>query len=661
VLETTVVAEVCVAPPLRVPTELLAALAAEAAGAGVVTNSTTAAREVLADLAAVPGGMAAQDGGLGLNRLISMGTEAMGGGVGGGIFVQSGNLRLINCTFAKNASLGGAGGIFRQYLNYQYATDPASNGTEGQGIGGAIYNYAGVVNLLNTVVSGSNATSASPDLAGPFTSSGFNLIGNNQGVSGLSILDFQNVAANLGPLQDNGGSTLTCALLQGSPAIGAGTANGAPLIDQRGVPRPPNHVDIGAFQLATLITPAVAWSNPADIVYPRPLGAAQLIATVGVEGTLRYSPPAGTVLSAGANQLLTVVFTPTDLSKYTAATNNVTINVLKANQTITFDPIGNHPIGDPPILLSASTSSGLPVSFSLISGPAKLTGNLLTLGSTSGLVTVRASQAGDANHNPAPSVDQAFVLGTFPLPVISVQPSDQNVNAGDRVTFNVDASNGPLQYQWHFDGKAIQSEVASTLVLARVKATQAGPYDVIVSNPSGSVTSRVAVLTVNIPAGSPVIVSQPQDQNVRVGEATTFSVVAAGAHPFSFQWYQGPSGDTSRLIAGATNASYLALNLTTNTVLWVNVENSYGTADSEAAVVTMFPANAARLKLQMIAGQASLTIDGILGTTYRIEYSTDLGANTWTNLLDLTLPISPFTFFDSSSLTRERFYRAVTP
>ncbi len=89
-----------------------------------------------------------------------------------------------------------------------------------------------------------------PDLCGIFVTSGFNLIGNNQGATNLSFFDFQNVPANLGPLQDNGGSTLTCAPLQGSLAIGYGTGAGAPRTDQRGVPRPQGaDVDIGAVEV----------------------------------------------------------------------------------------------------------------------------------------------------------------------------------------------------------------------------------------------------------------------------------------------------------------------------------------------------------------------------------------------------------------------------
>jgi hypothetical protein len=53
----------------------------------------------------------------------------------------------------------------------------------------------------------------------------------------------------LGPLQDNGGSTVTHALLPGSPAIDAGDPTRCRGTDQRGVPRPQGaECDIGAFE-----------------------------------------------------------------------------------------------------------------------------------------------------------------------------------------------------------------------------------------------------------------------------------------------------------------------------------------------------------------------------------------------------------------------------
>jgi hypothetical protein len=102
------------------------------------------------------------------------------------------------------------------------------------------------------MVAGNAATDSSPDLRGSYVSSGFNLIGSSQGATGLSINDFQDVPANLGPLQDNGGNSLTCVPLQGSLAIGYGTIAGAPSTDQRGVPRPrTGAVDMGAVQTVT--------------------------------------------------------------------------------------------------------------------------------------------------------------------------------------------------------------------------------------------------------------------------------------------------------------------------------------------------------------------------------------------------------------------------
>jgi hypothetical protein len=207
---------------------------------------------------------------------------------------------------------------------------------------------------------------------------------------------------------------------------------------------------------------------------------------------------------------------------------------------------------------------------------------------------------------------------------------------------------------------AVSGEVNASLVLSRVKATQAGSYDVIVSNASGSVTSQVAALTINIPAGSPAITVQPAWQIVRASESASLSVGASGATPLSYQWYKGMSGDTNGLIAGATNSNYLVINPTATTSFWVNVQNVYGTTDSDTATVIVCPSNAAKLKLQMIGGQVGISIDGTVRTTYRIEYSTNLVTGNWSELLDITLPNSPFTFFDSgASNAVPRFYRAV--
>ena len=86
---------------------------------------------------------------------------------------------------------------------------------------------------------------------------------------------------------------------------------------------------------------------------------------------------------------------------------------VKAAQSINFSPIGNKTYGDPPFALSATASSGLPVSFAVLSGPATLAGNTLTITGV-GVVTVRASQNGDANYEAAADVTQSFTIQVGP-------------------------------------------------------------------------------------------------------------------------------------------------------------------------------------------------------------------------------------------------------
>ena len=89
----------------------------------------------------------------------------------------------------------------------------------------------------------------------------------------------------------------------------------------------------------TQATPTITWHDPAPIVYGTALGANQLDATASVTGTFTYTPSAGTVLTAGTGQTLSVSFTPADATDYTTATATATINVDKATPSIAWaDP-----------------------------------------------------------------------------------------------------------------------------------------------------------------------------------------------------------------------------------------------------------------------------------------------------------------------------------
>jgi len=84
----------------------------------------------------------------------------------------------------------------------------------------------------------------------------------------------------------------------------------------------------------TQVTPTIAWTAPAAIVYGTKLSAAQLDAIASAPGKLVYTPAMGTALAAGT-QTLSVTFTPTNTSGYASVTATVKLTVSKAELTVT--------------------------------------------------------------------------------------------------------------------------------------------------------------------------------------------------------------------------------------------------------------------------------------------------------------------------------------
>jgi sugar lactone lactonase YvrE len=128
-------------------------------------------------------------------------------------------------------------------------------------------------------------------------------------------------------------------------------------------------------------------------------------------------------LSSGGQCLVATEFAPTtsgsltgtltlsDSALNTASTQAVQLagGGAQAAQTITFAAIPPQTYGGGAVPLNATASSSLPVSFSVTSGPATVSGNLLIVTGV-GSVTVQASQAGNAGYAPATPVAQTFVV-----------------------------------------------------------------------------------------------------------------------------------------------------------------------------------------------------------------------------------------------------------
>ncbi|NBV14856.1 MAG: hypothetical protein EBS07_12450 [Sphingobacteriia bacterium] len=123
------------------------------------------------------------------------------------------------------------------------------------------------------------------------------------------------------------------------------------------------------------------------------------------------SPLSG-VPAIGANAgSYTIFYIPTTLQNYnvTNTPTSVTWTINKADQFIYYISLPTNVLSDATTVLSASASSGLPVSFSVVSGPATINGSTLSY-TGAGNVVLRASQAGNTNYNAAPNVDRTIAV-----------------------------------------------------------------------------------------------------------------------------------------------------------------------------------------------------------------------------------------------------------
>jgi hypothetical protein len=189
-------------------------------------------------------------------------------------------MELLSCTVAQNSTGGGGPG------GSNASRHPPSVGAAGGdgGSGGGLFSGGtnslclfrnSLIALNNLGIAGAaglpagvvGADGDGPDVVGEFTSGGYNLVGQAQGSIGITNDVNRDLVGNngnpidplLGHLQDNGGPTLTHALLTGSPAVDAGRSFGIRR-DQRGEHRPFNYPliprmpggdssDIGAYEL----------------------------------------------------------------------------------------------------------------------------------------------------------------------------------------------------------------------------------------------------------------------------------------------------------------------------------------------------------------------------------------------------------------------------
>jgi uncharacterized repeat protein (TIGR02543 family) len=102
-------------------------------------------------------------------------------------------------------------------------------------------------------------------------------------------------------------------------------------------------------------------------------------------------------------------------------------------QSIEYTPPGNVTIRTPPFIVTVTSTSGLPVSLVLNSGPATLSGDTVTSTGTPGEVSVTATQPGNGVYLAALPVVITFAIGP-PLPGVIMADDAAATKRSDRVT-----------------------------------------------------------------------------------------------------------------------------------------------------------------------------------------------------------------------------------
>jgi len=273
------------------------------------------------------------------------------------------------------------------------------------------------------------------------------------------------------------------------------------------------------------------------------------------------------------------------------------ISIGPASQTITFGPLSNQPFGSAPFIVSATASSGLPVSFaSTTPSVCTVSGSTVTLLAT-GTCTIQATQAGNANFAPATPVNQGFQV-TPASQTITFGPLSNQVFGAPPFPVSATASSGlPVSFASTTTSVCTVSGSTVTLVTTgtcTIQATQAGNTNYAAAAPVnqrfqvtqasqtitfGALPNQVlgaAPFTVSATAGSGLAVSfASRTTSVCTVSGSTVTLIATGTCTIRAT----QAGNADYLPATPVNQSFrvTALTITTFNVPGAGTGNFQGT------------------------------------------------------------------------------------
>jgi alpha-tubulin suppressor-like RCC1 family protein/subtilisin family serine protease len=319
----------------------------------------------------------------------------------------------------------------------------------------------------------------------------------------------------------------------------------------------------------------------------------------------------------GASYTSVVYFTATAGTTYQIAVDSYSSYSVGGNFTLSINPpipqpviqtqpvAQNRYIGDSVYLYVNVASSPVPVTYQWKRNGVNLTNGTRLYGATSSYLNIYTAEASDAGSytvevtnagGTVTSSAAAVTVSIPPPPVISYHPVNQSVYIGEAISLFVSANQtGTTTYQWQksTDGGATFTNVANAVYsYYSIYASQASDftyYRVIVTNPGGSTTSNVALITPLTPL-PPVISSHPTGASVQGGNSFYMYGYATGRGNITYRWQKdGVDVVNSDRIYGATSNSlsvYNARGVDAGQYRLV-ATNAGGSATSNAAAVTV--------------------------------------------------------------------------
>jgi hypothetical protein len=340
------------------------------------------------------------------------------------------------------------------------------------------------------------------------------------------------------------------------------------------------------------------------------------------------------------------------------ATSGAATLTVRTPPNVTTDPASQTVVQGGPVTFSVVAAGTGPLAYQWQRATTNLPG---ATGPSYSIPSVALGDAGSyrvvVTNLAGTATSAAATLTVQSPPLVTGDPASQTVNQGDTVNFTVTATGTPAPtYQWRKGGMTLPGKTSATLSIVAAQPGDEGSYDCVVSNVVSTATSGAATLTVRVP---PTITTPPANLARAVGQSATFSVVAAGTAPLSYQWQKGTTN-----IPGATGTNYMiaAVALDDSGSYRVVVTNPAGSVTSTAATLSVSAAIGPSFVLFELLpdNRLHLRLQGTPGLNYKIQSSPDLSI--WTEVTNATPADGVFDYTAPSPVSGPGLlYRALGP